>query len=259
MCRPGFCPSPRGNEIPTMRPGEEVDLCDRTTYSQPSSSNDLDPLELLKQAAKGIFRVDADKNGRAIEAMSLLKVLPEVMFGYDSGTGWVIGTQGNDCLVLTNDHVIGNARNVKLTTQDRGSLPAAIELKDSGMDMAVLRIRMSCAPLPLARSISDASQAAILSFPLGSNHVFLSVTDGKIKVVTRAVLDKQPHPVPMTDKFLVIEAHVAPGGSGSPVFMKNGEVIGMTFAAKDTTRALAIPFTEIARLKARLKEARRID
>lgn len=251
------CPSsPRENEIPTLRAGEDPNLCDRTTYSQPAN-DDLDPLKLLKQSKDSIFRIDANKNRPLPQELIMFDL--RSMFNFNSGTGFVIGKQGNDCLVITNNHVISDSQSIKLVTNDRGALPVRVELADSSKDIAVLRTRMNCTELPLARSINDPNQAAIFSFPMGSKEIFLSMSDGKLKVVSRAALQNQPHPIPSTEKFLVVNANVLPGGSGSPVIVRNGEVVGMTFAAKDRTQALAIPFTELARLKDSLIQTRRLD
>jgi S1-C subfamily serine protease len=146
-------------------------------------------------------------------------------FGGGIGTGFIIG----DNKILTNAHVISNARRLLITVHGSPvKYPAKVEYVAHDCDLALLSVenftdfekfpRFDFGEVP-----SLESQVRVIGYPIGGER--LSVTRG---VVSR--IDFQPYSHSRADSHLVvqIDAAINPGNSGGPV-LQDGKVVGVAF------------------------------
>ena len=152
----------------------------------------------------------------ALEKAKLSTVVIRTANGH--GSGFAIG-RGN--YLLTNAHVVGEAKNVTVVTSSQISLTAKVEVVDKGRDIALLSI--SGISLP-ALSISNeklgtASDLYAVGAPLDE---MLSST------VTRGMFSS----VRQFDGYSWLQSDVAvsPGNSGGPLLNDKGHVVGITAA-----------------------------
>jgi len=138
------------------------------------------------------------------------------------GSGFIIDSSG---LIVTNNHVVGEAGKVEIILQDNTKYPATIVGRDPHTDLAVLKIKAD-KPLPFvgfgdsgATQVGDWVIAVGNPFGLGG-----SVTTGIISARGRDIHAGQ------FDDFLQIDAPINRGNSGGPTFNMNGEVIGINTA-----------------------------
>jgi serine protease Do len=138
------------------------------------------------------------------------------------GSGFVIDRAG---LVVTNNHVIGNAARVQITLQNGRELMARVVGTDELTDLALLRVEAGEA-LPTVPWGSSAAMrvgnwvvAAGNPFGLGG-----SVTVGIVSARGRQI-GSGPF-----DDFFQTDAPINPGNSGGPLFNTAGEVIGVNTA-----------------------------
>jgi serine protease Do len=138
------------------------------------------------------------------------------------GSGFIIDSSG---LIVTNNHVVGEAGKVEIILQDNSRYPAKIVGRDPRTDIAVLKIKAD-KPLPFvgfgdsgAMQVGDWVIAVGNPFGLGG-----SVTTGIISARGRDIHTGQ------FDDFLQIDAPINRGNSGGPSFNMNGEVIGINTA-----------------------------
>src|SRR6266478_5090633 len=138
------------------------------------------------------------------------------------GSGFIIDSSG---LIVTNNHVVGEAGKVEIILQDNSKYPATIVGRDPHTDLAVLKIKAD-KPLPFvgfgdsgATQVGDWVIAVGNPFGLGG-----SVTTGIISARGRDIHAGQ------FDDFLQIDAPINRGNSGGPTFNLNGEVIGINTA-----------------------------
>ncbi len=138
------------------------------------------------------------------------------------GSGFIVDPSG---LIVTNNHVVGEAAKVEIILQDNSKYPAKIVGRDPHTDLAVLKIAAD-KPLPyVAFGDSGAAQVGELGVAVG--HPFGlggSVTTGIISARGRDIHAGQ------FDDFLQIDAAFNRGNSGGPAFNLNGEVIGINTA-----------------------------
>ncbi len=141
------------------------------------------------------------------------------------GTGFIIGKNR----ILTNAHVVSNARRILITVYGSPKkYPAKVEYIAHDCDLALLSIQdfSDLEKFP-AFEIGDVpeleSQVRVIGYPIGGDR--LSVTRG---VVSR--IDFQPYSHTRADSHLVvqIDAAINPGNSGGPV-IQDGKVVGVAF------------------------------
>ncbi len=139
-----------------------------------------------------------------------------------AGSGFIIDPSG---LIVTNNHVVGNADKIVVGLSDGRSFPARLVGSDELTDIALIKIDAP-GPLPAvtlgsshALQVGDWVIAAGNPFGLGG-----SVTAGIVSAFGR---DLGAGPF---DDFIQIDAPINPGNSGGPLFDSDGRVVGMNSA-----------------------------
>ena len=141
------------------------------------------------------------------------------------GSGFLIGKNR----ILTNAHVVSNARRILITVYGSPKkYPASVEFIAHDCDLALLSIDdfkdLESLPIfELGNVPSLESQVRVIGYPVGGER--LSVTRG---VVSR--IDFQPYSHSRADSHLIIQidAAINPGNSGGPC-LQDGKVVGVAF------------------------------
>jgi serine protease Do len=144
---------------------------------------------------------------------------PEPRAQIGMGSGVVIDERGN---ILTNEHVVSNARNVRVTFADGTELDAKVVGTDPKTDLAVVRVdgkNLQSAPFGSSESMQVGQWVIAIGNPFGLDH---SVTVGVLSAKGRYGFA----PGKLED-FLQTDASINPGNSGGPLVNLNGEVIGI--------------------------------
>ncbi len=138
------------------------------------------------------------------------------------GSGFVIDASG---IIITNNHVVGDANDIMVIFTDGRKLKAEIVGKDPKVDVAVLRVK-SDKPLKTVKfgdsdkmRVGDGVMAVGNPFGLGE-----TVTAGIVSARNRNI-DSGPY-----DNFIQTDASINKGNSGGPLFNMAGEVIGINTA-----------------------------
>ena len=136
------------------------------------------------------------------------------------GTGFIFDKQGH---ILTNYHVIANARTVEVTLHDRKKYKAQVIGTDRSHDLAVIQID---APNLAPATLGDSSKLQVgqkvfaIGNPFGLNG---TMTRGIVSSV-RSV--RTPEGA-FIDEAIQTDAAINPGNSGGPLLNSRGEVIGI--------------------------------
>jgi serine protease Do len=155
---------------------------------------------------------------------------PDARIEHGLGSGVIISPDG---YIVTNNHVIDGAVDIRVTMTDRRILPAKLVGADPLTDLAVIKIEGSNLPsVPLGDSTQLHPGQTVLAFgnPLGFR---FTVTRGIVSALNR------PNPFG-TDRrapgqFIQTDAAINPGNSGGPLVNAHGEVIGInTFLVSET-------------------------
>ncbi|HET9283961.1 MAG TPA: Do family serine endopeptidase [Candidatus Angelobacter sp.] len=162
------------------------------------------------------------------------------------GSGIIISPDG---YIVTNNHVIAGATDIRVTLNDRRVLPAKLIGADPMTDLAVIKINGSNFPsLPWGDSTTLKPGQTVLAFGNPFNFRF-TVTRGIVSALNRPNPDSQDRRKP--GEFIQTDAAINPGNSGGPLVDAHGEIVGInTFLISGTGTfsgmGFAIP-TQIAR------------
>ena len=140
------------------------------------------------------------------------------------GSGVILDPSG---LIITNNHVIDGADEIRIALNDRREFEADVVLRDPRSDLAVLRIRNArekFAPIEIADS--DAVEVGDLVLAIGDPFgVGQTVTQGIVSATARTR-------VGITDFqfFIQTDAAINPGNSGGALVDINGRLVGINTA-----------------------------
>ncbi len=140
------------------------------------------------------------------------------------GSGVIVDPAG---LVVTNNHVIEGADEVKVALADKREFEAELVLKDTRSDLAVLRLKGARERFPaLEFDNSDALQVGDVVLAIGNPFgVGQTVTHGIVSAVARTQ-------VGITDYqfFIQTDAAINPGNSGGALVDLSGRLVGINTA-----------------------------
>lgn len=176
-----------------------------------------------------------------------------------AGSGSVIDNKGH---ILTNFHVIEDARQIEVTLFDGGVHAAKLVGYDAPTDMAVLRIDAPAAQLfPVALGDSSHLKVGQRVFAIGNPFgLERTLTTGIISSLNRRLPGREGR---LLKSLIQTDAAINPGNSGGPLLDSRGRLIGMTTAiashtGENTGVGFAIPVSSISRVVPQLIEKGRV-
>ena len=164
---------------------------------------------------------------------------------FGAGSGFIISPDG---VILTNAHVVRDAKEVTVKMQDRREYRARVLGSDPKTDVAVLKIDAKNLPVvPVGRSsdLKVGEWVLAIGSPFGLDS---SVTAGVVSAKGRSLPDDSNVP------FIQTDVAVNPGNSGGPLFNTRGEVVGINSQIYSQTGgymglSFAIPIDVAFRIK----------
>jgi serine protease Do len=143
------------------------------------------------------------------------------------GSGFIIDSDGS---ILTNHHVIENARKIVVKVANEREFEAKVIGKDPRTDIAVLKIT-GAGNLPVA-SLGDSERLQVGEWIMAIGNPFgldNTVTAGIVSAKGRQI-GAGPY-----DNFIQTDASINPGNSGGPLINTRGEVVGISTAIVSQT------------------------
>jgi S1-C subfamily serine protease len=136
------------------------------------------------------------------------------------GSGFIIDKEGH---ILTNYHVIADARQVKVTLHNRKTYTATVVGTDPSHDLAVIQIK---APELVPAILGDSKNLQV-----GQKVYAIGNPFGLSGTMTRGIVSsirpvREPNGA-MIDEAIQTDAAINPGNSGGPLMNWHGEVIGI--------------------------------
>jgi len=146
---------------------------------------------------------------------------PQIQHGV--GSGIIISPDG---YIVTNNHVVDGATQIKVTLNDRRILSAKVVGVDKLTDLAVLKVNASDLPtIAWGDSTKLEPGQTVLAFGSPFGYFQFSVTRGIVSAVDR--------PNPYSDDarkpggYIQTDAAINPGNSGGPLVNSHGELVGI--------------------------------
>lgn len=150
------------------------------------------------------IRIETVERGRAVRG---------------GGSGVVFRSDG---YILTNNHVVGEARRIEVGLRDGRTFPAQVVGTDRATDLAVIRIdaeNLPAATFASRGNIRVGEWVVAVGSPFGLDY---SVTAGIVSALGRAGVGMNE-----IEDYVQTDASINPGNSGGPLVNLEGEVIGI--------------------------------
>jgi S1-C subfamily serine protease len=214
-------------------PGNWFGSPNRVEITEASGGSTLDPEE---QNNIVVYR----KNIESVVNITSRAVTFDFFYGLvpqeGQGSGFVIDKDGH---ILTNYHVIADARQVEVTMHNRKKYRAAVIGTDRSHDLAVIQIKApDLTPMVLgdSKNLQVGQKVYAIGNPFGLSG---TMTRGIVSSI-RSVQE----PDGMTiDEAIQTDAAINPGNSGGPLLNWHGEVIGInTMIASNVGQSAGIGF-----------------
>ena len=169
-----------------------------------------------------------------------------------SGSGIIVGQNDEELLIVTNNHVVEDSRELTVTFIDNEPVTAAIKGTDSDSDLAVIAVKLSDIPAETMSRIKVAVMGDSDALKVGQGVIAIGNALGYGQSVTVgyvSALDREVHAEDDTTRHLLqTDAAINPGNSGGALLNMNGEVIGINAAKYSSTEVegmgYAIPISQ---------------
>jgi S1-C subfamily serine protease len=152
------------------------------------------------------------------------------------GSGFVIDKEGH---ILTNYHVIAEARQVEVTLHDHKKYKATIVGTDKSHDLAIIQIK---APNLQPMTLGDSTnlQVGQKVYAIGNPFALAgTLTQGIVSSIRQV---QEPDGLEI-EEAIQTDAAINPGNSGGPLLNRHGEVIGInTMIASNVGQSAGIGF-----------------
>jgi S1-C subfamily serine protease len=203
---------------------------------------------IFKQVENSVVQIT-----RKVPPSSILPPGPETENATTLGSGFVYDNKGR---IITNNHVVGDAKIVDITLVDGNRYTGNVTGTDIFSDIAVIEIvgenltEQSSSPPPRPLLIGNSSELEVGEQVIAIGNPFGlagTMTTGIISQTGRLLPDQQTgFSIP---NAIQTDTLINPGNSGGPLLNMNGQVIGMNTAGLfGSGIGFAIPSNTITRI-----------
>ncbi len=173
------------------------------------------------------------------------------------GTGVIISEDG---YIVTNEHVVANAKSLTVSLADGRTFPATVVGAEKSTDLAVIKIDATGLPKATfgdSDTLKIGQLAVAIGNPLGMEFS-RTVTAGIISGLDRILNVSQDSAI----RLIQTDAVINPGNSGGPLVNAKGEVIGLNSMKLASTQVegmgFAIPSNQVKRVADEIIETGRV-
>lgn len=236
----------KASEVSTV---ELKEASTAVTTANSSSPTVADVSPIVESAMPSVVAI---KGTTSVEAYS--------WFGEDqsydaasSGSGIIIGKNDTELLIVTNNHVVEDTKDLSVVFIDNEEVKAAIKGRDSDNDIAIIAVKLADIKPETIEKIAVAQMGDSDELKVGQGVVAIgnalgygqSVTVGYVSAIDREVTTKDSS----IKNLLQTDAAINPGNSGGALLNMSGEVIGINTAKYASTEVegmgYAIPISKV--------------
>ncbi|HNJ59375.1 MAG TPA: trypsin-like peptidase domain-containing protein, partial [Chitinophagaceae bacterium] len=158
-----------------------------------------------------------------------MQVIPEQQA---SGSGVIVSKDG---YIVTNNHVVDGADEIKVTLTDKKTYTASIIGTDPSTDLAVIKIEGNNFPYLIygnSDEVKLGQWVLAIGYPLNLD---VTVSAGIVSAKARSININQRQSKTPIESFIQTDAAVNPGNSGGALINTNGELVGINSAIASPT------------------------
>ena len=251
---------------------EETPRFVRTTNSSPSATEvDFDFVDAAKKVTPAVVHISAneskslahqrsqkrEKRQSPFDFFNFEELLGPQFYGPKNGTGSGV-IISSDGYIVTNDHVVGYADEIKVSLSDKREFIAKKIGTDPSTDIALLKIDATGLE-HVTFSNSDAVQVGQWVVAIGNPFSYLTST------VTAGIVSAKGRDIDIIkgektiEEFIQTDAAINPGNSGGALVNQAGDLVGINTAIATPTGvfagySFAIPSNLVKQIVAEIKE-----
>jgi S1-C subfamily serine protease len=208
-------------------PAEKIDVTEAAS-NEPLDSDEQNNISVYRKNIGSVVNVTS----KAVAFDFFYGLVPQE----GQGSGFIIDHDGH---ILTNYHVIAEARQVEVTLHNRKKYRATVVGTDRSHDLAIIQIKApELAPMTLgdSKNLQVGQKVYAIGNPFGLSGTLTSGLVSSIRSV------QEPEGVTI-DEAIQTDAAINPGNSGGPLLNSRGEVIGInTMIASNSGQNAGIGF-----------------
>ena len=198
-----------------LRSGEPLSPVSITSASV--ASDEQNNIEIYRSLSPGVVHITS-----TVAVRGFFGVFPQ----QGTGSGSIIDNQGH---ILTNYHVVRDARRLDVTLADKSAYRATFVGGDPDNDIAIIKInapsdRLRVIQLGTSSNLSVGQKAIAIGNPFGLDR---TLTTGVISGLDRPLSTENGQVI---EKVIQTDASINPGNSGGPLLDKDGKIIGINTA-----------------------------
>ncbi len=182
------------------------------------TEDERNTISVYKKAAPGVVNITST----VLERDFFFRLVPRE----GAGSGAVIDSKG---YILTNNHVIKDARRIEVTLADGSKWPGRLVGTDPENDLAVIRVeapaeRLKPIPLGSSQDLQVGQKVLAIGNPFGLGE---TLTTGIISSLGRSIRSEDGS---LMEDLIQTDAAINPGNSGGPLLDSEGKIIGINTA-----------------------------
>lgn len=214
------------------------------------SGNSVQALLSVPQADSNIADICGKMEGSVVTVVTQImrqNLFQATQTAEGLGSGIIFEEDADHVYIVTNAHVIEDAKTVYIYYNDTQSVPAYVRGADTSADLAVLYMKKSEIPEDIRAGIKVASLGDSDSIRVGELAIAIGSPEGKAfgNTVTVGSISGTQREITVdgnTLKVIQTDAAINPGNSGGALVNANAEVIGINTAKINNTEVEGMGF-----------------
>jgi S1-C subfamily serine protease len=213
--------------------------------SSAKTADEANNIEVYKKASLGVVNVSSV----VVQYDFFNRPIPQE----GTGSGAIIDEKG---YIVTNNHVIQNARSLEVSFADGSKRSAILVGTDPDNDLAVIKVddpdrKLTVIPMGSSKDLEVGQKVLAIGNPFGLGQ---TLTTGIISSLDRSIRSNAGSIIP---NMVQTDAAINPGNSGGPLLNSDGEMIGINTAILGLTGTnigvgFAIPVDTVKKVVPRL-------
>lgn len=217
---------------------------DNNKQSTIHNNNALDVSDIVEEAMPQVVSIT---NTMVIKQQGYSSIFDYIYGGgytqeYESdaaGSGVILKKTDDELLIVTNNHVVEDSKELQVTFIDGTTVDAAIKGTDSSIDIAVIAVPLTDIPEDTLKQIKVATLHDKEDLKAGQGVIAIGNALGYGQTVTVgyiSALDREIQAENTTYSNLIqVDAAINPGNSGGALLNMDGELIGINVAKLSNT------------------------
>ena len=223
---------------------DENSTADNNKQSTVHNNNALDVSDIVEEAMPQVVSIT---NTMVIKQQGYSSIFDYIYGGgytqeYESdaaGSGVILKKTDDELLIVTNNHVVEDSKELQVTFIDGTTVDAAIKGTDSTIDIAVIAVPLTDIPEDTLKEIKVATLHDQEDLKAGQGVIAIGNALGYGQTVTVgyiSALDREIQAETTTYSNLIqVDAAINPGNSGGALLNMDGELIGINVAKLSNT------------------------